>query len=593
MEAQPIPNDNNGPYVAKINLQHSPPPPPPFILNGSTNLSGGRNGENSFKYHEYLQKFFGLTGSTILYCLSAASIVYGMWRLIGPVLAESNVFSRILPCILAMNVYELALLGVLAVLLVWRHVTDDAISLLILIAIFIIVSGLTLTTATPSGPDKCLLIGLLCAVVGIGKLFILRKWISIRIGIISFTGLSIILAWNFIIPSLLSKPFATGDWPDDLRRAQWMLSWLVLLSGAMLVLIETMRTNHPMMDQSEGTAFVHTHAMMRIFSLVLLAAACFHQHAMRFMFLVDGAFGDYLPCFAIFVLLILELMRSFPRRFARIETAIACVPLGLTLLAIGNKAIAVSFADASQWLFYPPVLLALNGLAVLWMGLAQRRQWFGMVAVCYTLGVLLTIGFSPGRPYDLNWRLCGGGLVSFLLILGIIRRNPWLCFTSVLLTAAGLGTIEKVTELVRMYGMIGSGAVAGMTGLGTMVIYLVFGTRTPRSMAIFGAVCIVVSFLDIIPAKSSLVVMDLPMGAGIFVLCGLLWLRTRDAVTIGILSIPVLPRVFMLVRTMAAWGWGFVVLSFVLLFLGAIISFFYKQNSPDQDIDSLELKGWK
>lgn len=584
METQPVSNDSNDAYVAKINPQCSPPPP--FILNRSMNSS-----DSSWGCHENWRVFLSLTGGTIFYCLSAMSIVYGMWQIIGPVLAKSNILAQILPCILTMNLYELALLAVLLLLVVWRHDTDDAISLLILIAIFMVVSGLTLTTATPSGPEKCLVIGALCAAVGIGKLFILRKWISIHIGIVSFIGLSIILAWNFIIPSLLSKPFATGNWPEELRREQWMLSWLALLGGAILVLIEALRSGHCTTESSGNPAFVQSPAMMRIFSLVLLTAACLHQHAIRFMFLVDGAFGDYLPWLAVFVLLFLEMMRSYGRRFVRLEAAIACLPPAILLLTIWGKAIRVSFAEPSQWLFYPPVLLSLTGFAVLWMGLVQRRQWFGYVALVYALSVLLTVGYSPDRPHDLNWRLCGGALVAILLILGILKRNPGYCFAAVIVMAAGLGTFEKFVELADGYGLTIGGAVMAATGLGTMMIYLIFGKRTHKAIAVFGAICLVLSTLDFIPAKSAPAVPDLPVAAVILILCVGLWLRTRDTITIGILCLPLLPRLIMLTKTISSWGWIFVVLSFVLLFLGAAVSFYYKKSPSEQDVGVLELKG--
>ncbi len=587
MDCQFLPGTNNRPYIAKINPQ--PSPPPPFILNKPLNEAGCTAAGGLWGHHEHWKTFLSMTGGTILYCLSALSIVYGMWRLIGPVMAQSSVFSQVLPCILAVNLYELALLGVLVGLVLWRHVTDDAISLLILIAIFMIVSGLTLTTATPGGPQSCLWIGLVCAALGVGKLIILRKWISIQIGIISLTGLSIILAWNFIIPSLLSTPFVTGDWPEELRRQQWVLSWLVLLGGALFVLVEAIGSDNCRTEPSETAAFVSTHAMMRIFSLILISAAFFHQHAIRFMFLVDGAAGDYLPALSVLVLLSLELMRSFPKRWARLEMGIAWIPLAAVLYAIQSKAVFASFADASQWLFYPPVLLALIGMAVLWMAAVQRRQGFGYVALGYAFGVLLTVGFSPARPYALNWRLCGGVLVAVLLMGGILKRNPGLCFAAVILLAAGLGGQDRFGELADGFGLTVGGAVAAVAGLGTMLICLAFGNRTPKPIAVFGAMFLALSICDAIPPKSSLGELDLTVVAGVLALCAGLWLRMRDAITIGILCLPLLPRLMIMAKSLSSWG--FVVLSFVLLFLGAAVSFFSKQASSNQDIEAIEFKG--
>lgn len=54
--------------------------------------------------------FLSLTGGSILYCLSALSIIYGITQIIGPPLANSDVLRDILPCVFVLNGYELALL---------------------------------------------------------------------------------------------------------------------------------------------------------------------------------------------------------------------------------------------------------------------------------------------------------------------------------------------------------------------------------------------------------------------------------------------------------------------------------------------------
>ena len=53
--------------------------------------------------------FFNLAGGSILYCLSALSIIYGMSQILAPNLAKVRALSDILPCVLAINIYEIAL----------------------------------------------------------------------------------------------------------------------------------------------------------------------------------------------------------------------------------------------------------------------------------------------------------------------------------------------------------------------------------------------------------------------------------------------------------------------------------------------------
>ena len=77
--------------------------------------------------------FLSLTGGSFLYCLSALSIIYGITKIIGPPLAKSNILADIFPCVIVLNVYEIALLAVLVLIVAWKNVTDDAISLVILV----------------------------------------------------------------------------------------------------------------------------------------------------------------------------------------------------------------------------------------------------------------------------------------------------------------------------------------------------------------------------------------------------------------------------------------------------------------------------
>lgn len=53
-----------------------------------------------------IRRFLSLNGGTVLYALSALSIVYGITQIIGPPLAQSFALREILPCVAVLNVYE-------------------------------------------------------------------------------------------------------------------------------------------------------------------------------------------------------------------------------------------------------------------------------------------------------------------------------------------------------------------------------------------------------------------------------------------------------------------------------------------------------
>ena len=62
-------------------------------------------------------RFLGLTGGSLLYGLSALSIVYGITQIIGPPLAKSNALGDILPCVAMMSSWSFVLLAFLLLFL--------------------------------------------------------------------------------------------------------------------------------------------------------------------------------------------------------------------------------------------------------------------------------------------------------------------------------------------------------------------------------------------------------------------------------------------------------------------------------------------
>ena len=526
-----------------------------------------------------LTGFLSLTGGSILYCLSALSIIYGIIQIIGPTLAKSNVLGEILPCVLVLNVYELALLAVLVLIVVWRNVTDDAISLVVLVGLFLIASGMMLGTAVTSGPATCLYIGLAFTAVGLGKLYVMRRFISFGLSGLSFVGVGMILVWNFLNSSVIAKVLAAGAGTDEVRRYLWLVFWLLLLGGAVLVIIDSTRGAR---DGPEGkrtrTAFLHSRSMVWIFVLVLLGAASLHQYGIAYMFVIDYAFGDFIPLIAVGSVLMVELMRGLGREFKGVGVLVSCVPLVSTISAVLNKSVMASWGMSVEVLWHPAVVLGLTGIAIVLLGIGHRWHWLLYVALAYGLGFLLTVGYSPDKPDVLNWHLCGGGLVAMLLILGVVQRNVFLCFGAVLVLSVGLGLSDMFSKFAEAQGLTRYGAAAGVGGLGTMVICLAFGPKVPRGIVLLGAVSLVGFVFDYLP--SSLGWRDVPVAAVTVVLCIGLWLRTRQTVATVIVCIPVVRRLYIVAREMSSWG--FIVLSFFLLFSGAAVSLFCKRKKSSR-----------
>jgi len=470
-----------------------------------------------------------------------------------------------------LNVYELALLAVLVLIVVWRHVTDDAISLVILVALFLVASGMTLGVVAPSGLNICLTIGLGSAILGLGKLYVLRRYVSLRIGTMSALGLALILMWNFLGSSLMARPLMARTATDELRRGQWLVSWLTIMVGAALIFVEAASRKYAQDGaRDRRPAFLHTHTMAWLFALVLLAAAGFHQYGVAYMFAIDYIYGDFIPLIAIMSLLLLELIRSLGKRYESLEVMIACVPLGLTIFAVPNKLTAIPTSIGIEAVSYPPVVLGLTGLALLWMGFRRRCSWLRFLAFAYGLGVLLTMS----RDHDFNLRLFGGGLILVLLAFGVILRNVHLCFAGVVAATIGLGTTDALAEFAKAHDLTAAGAILGAAAVGIMALALAFGHRTPAAYVLLGTLAAIACIFDYLPKSLRWVDLAVLLAIGAL-FAALLW-RTRNVAPALVLWIPVFPRAYLLVTRMSSWN--FVVLSFLLLLLGALMSLFLKQK---------------
>ena len=117
-----------------------------------------------------------------------------------------------------------------------------------------------------------------------------------------------------------------------------------------------------------------------------------------------------------------------------------------------------------------------------------------------------------------------------------------------------------------------------MAGLGIIVIALAFGPRTPSAYVLIGTLSTVLCIFDYLPR--SLRWADLAALVVIIILFAALLTRTKDIAPALVLWAPVFPRAYLFATRMSSWS--FVALSFLLLFLGAVVSLFLKRRlHPD------------
>lgn len=529
-----------------------PPPIPPGNIGPS---------ELSLVWASPWRDFFSLTGGSILYCLSAMSLIYGIATLLGPILGRPAALHEAFPCIGALNVYEVALLGALLFLVVKEGVTDDAISLVVLVALFLVGTGITLSTLADQGYRAVLLIGMGCFLLALGKFHALRTWVRMRVSGLAFAGLTLLAAWNFAAGALLVRENTI----NSTARGQWMLSWWVLLAGAGLLVADAHRAGA--IERAIADAkrpFLKRSAMHFVFAAILLAAAGVHQYVLGYIFDVSRRWGDYLPLLSLIVLLGLRLSLGVRARSSARDALIALFPLGACGYAILSRGVVASPSQLLELPWHPPLYLALTGAAILAVWRRQPSQ--ALLAVCgaYAAGVLLTVGFTPDRPYDLQWRATGALAVLVLMAVGLVRRNLSLCVLAVLISSVGFSSVAPLMRIFQLANVTVPGALAGMAGVGTLLVAFVFGARATRALGVAAALGTIAGFLDGMTRRPSWP--NLAAAVILILLAAVLWLRTRDWPPPVVLLIPVAVWFWALFARLGAWR--LVILSFVLLFGG-------------------------
>ncbi len=514
------------------------------------------------------KSFYQLTGGSLLYCLSAVFVAYGIVKVMGPILSEGKTFQDALLCIITLHIYEIALLGVL-ILIVSRKIVDDAVSLVILAALFLIGTSMALGSVSDRNITASFLMGIAGVAIAYGKIYAMRRFVKIPLGLLSISGLVLLMAINYFGPAFIARSISAHPSSAPTHRELWMLNWVTMLVAGGIVFIESMRKKYERAEQKEFV-FLQSTAMVYIFALILLIASGVHQYSMSYMFSLERRMGDYIPLVTLAVLFVLEIVRVLGKRLDYIDILISCIPCGAMLWSIYEKTVIASGQLGFGIICYPPVFFALSGLAI--AAVAFYHKWYRlMISVFfYGLGVILTIGFSPQQPYDLNIYSCVFTLVASFIAYGIIKRNQMLYITGIAVLSIGLMKLDSFPVITQKLNLTEGASAAGVFGIGCMVFYLIFGKKLHKVFQIFGAICLSCLIYDSLPPVIHWSYLITLLTAGCL-MC-LIWFIRKNIPVIVILLAPFLINLYIIAKYLSYWR--HVILGFLLLAAGALASLF-------------------
>ena len=548
-------SDEYGPLLNPA--EQTPIPPPLPVKDGS--------GGSAWK------TFFSLTGGCILYCLSALSIVYGLVQVINPVLLGTGDTWTRLSCMGALNGYELAVLGVLLLIVLWRSVLDDAISLVIIIAILLLGNAMAVDMIVMDNRSAGFPVGLVCLALAGANVIAFRRYLRMHFDPVFLVGLGIMLAWSMLMPSVLAWKVHNGLALGDGMRNAWLKGWGVMLAGGALWWLQAVRTRAGQaLDEHRDTPFLRTSSMAWIFAAITLVGMTIQQYALTYVFDLNFCVAALLPIIALTFLVGLELLYAYGARDAVNYYVVSLAPLFVCLFVFVKGVHIEGPAMAVSPFWNPPWLMAIIGLGVAASAFVRRRRGMWAVAGAYALACWMTLGMPGGEGSDsLKW-IRGLGVIELaVIVLSVRLRNPSLAGLAWIGAGLACCVTGTGTALADKLGL-DSFVLGKLVALGGLVsLEAIFGRRL-NPLFFIVACFLVVQVLFAFGLENGPHYHPWASALVVAALGGLVAWRAGNFIVLAVLCFPLLRALYFASGHFG--GWGYVMLSFPLLAAGAYLS---------------------
>lgn len=530
-------------------------------------------------FSKFLRDNFLVSEGTLLYGLSAVSILLGLAMLIGPILGASFDPWKTIPCIGALNGYELALLGVLLLILAWGNAVSDGVTLVVLIGVFLGASGIANTAVANDSPGASAILGVACLVLAGMKLTVLIVRVGVPLRGWLLAALGLLLACNFLAAPIMADQLSGGRLTAAFLIHSWYVEAAAVSFGAALLWIAALRTpSGTLLAQPHERPFLRSQAMSWILVIVVMAGVAAHLPALSYVYGLQprSMLRAYLPLFILGDLLMLEFMRCLSIRRYSIETIVALAPVLLLMSESARPMRDTGIPQSLPWLWNPSFLCLLMAGATAWR--CSMHYWPRFL---HAPAVYLCLAAPPisaahyGRPDEAVMILL---LWAILAAISIVQKKPvYLVIAALLFTLIGLGYGPGQAQIPLYHGPVFA-QVAGTMLLLVCSFFLLDKTDWARligvSLVLLAAILMMGSFRPETDDSlyTRLMVLTFCLNA---TLTAVLFLVPKDYLSgfflAGGMALTMSWRALLLLRGIGA-GWMLVLLSFVLLGIGAYLS---------------------
>ena len=518
--------------------------------------------EEKMETDKFYRKFFNMSGS-IFYCLSALSIILGLSQVVTPIFKESNLLKEKIFCIGALNLYEILLICILLVLVLWKKVKDDAVSLVIIMGLFFAVSGILIGTIANTHLYIALGIGVISIILAGAKIFTIRKFVSVYLGALLLLGIVLILIWNYLISYAMAYVLDTDE---SLVSMMWRFGWLLMFAGVFFMLLQGIFPAEG--NKNNISAFINSPGMGWIFSLEILITSLVHQYVIAYIFDLPVLYGDYLPVILLMFFMLMEFLR-LKIKAKIIDSIIVFTPLMFIIAGIFSNTLP---KDTGFYMLLWSVggLLALCAGVLILLGLLQNDKRFFIYTIPYFMGILVVgVSSSPDPLYGyIQWKFALLLLGSAMGVVGILFRKPALLLLCVILGANCLVRIPEVLNFLLLYSLPGKSVIFLIMGAGILIIYNYFKNEIPLFFGFLGAVLFAIGAQGI---AGELVDFRMLFSSAFIIVVSVLILRKlHNRFLACITGLPLLWFIYLNLQVLH--GWHYIILSFLLLIGGGLLS---------------------
>lgn len=501
----------------------------------------------------------------LLYALSALCALGGLGLVVGPALHRAAHLRDILPGVAALQGYEWLLLGAALLIVACRAATDDAACLVVLLALFLGASAVSLDLLAADHLPWAAGLGAAALLLAGAKLGLLRRRLVTAPWHGLLPGTVLILAWASLMPAALGFLLHRGTGTGTLRLLWQAAGWLPLL-GLGWILYELPGDARPEAT-TQARPLLPRREMARTFALLVAAWVPLQLRALAYAFDLPDTPTNYLPWLFLFGLALVAALHRAGRSHPLRDGVLLAAPPVIAVLAWAGAGTPrpVAWHDPAL-LALPIVLLPLA--AWLTFGLAGRhgcRHWLRVLPLHVLLLVLLA---APGDWLTvadaLNWRAAGALLFAAALVLAVwLDQVAWLYPVHALLLVALLAPAE--TGLGRLADWLALPAPclgAFLVGASVVAASFWFVPRYPRWLALAGA-----AFLAAALAAAPRPWLGVAVPAALLLAWGA-WRLREDLPQTLLLAVPVVAAGLL----RASRGWGLFLFGVLLLAAGVGVS---------------------